>query len=59
MFYTSIMIETNAIGQAGQNIFKYFLLKSSIDIPANWSSGIYMIRISDNKESWPGAVMIK
>jgi hypothetical protein len=32
---------------------------SLIDIPANWSAGIYMIRVSDSKESWSGAVMIK
>lgn len=31
----------------------------SIDIPGNWSAGIYMIRVSDSKVSWSRAVMIK
>lgn len=35
------------------------LYNTSIDVPANWSPGIYMIRVSDSKESWSRAVMIK
>jgi hypothetical protein len=35
------------------------LYNTFIDIPANWSAGIYMIRISDNKQSWSHAVMVK
>ena len=35
------------------------LYNTSIDIPANWSTGIYMIRVSDSKESWSWAVMVK
>lgn len=35
------------------------LYNTSIDIPANWSPGIYMIRVSDSKASWSRAVMVK
>jgi PKD repeat protein len=35
------------------------LYNITIDIPANWNSGVYMIRVSNNKESWSRAVMIK
>jgi PKD repeat protein len=35
------------------------LYNVSVDVPSNWSSGIYMIRVSDNKESWSRPVMIK
>jgi PKD repeat protein len=35
------------------------LYNVSVDVPANWSSGVYMIRITDNKESWSRSVMIK
>lgn len=31
----------------------------SVDIPSGWSPGVYMIRVSDSKESWSRAVMIK
>ena len=30
-----------------------------VDIPAGWSPGVYMIRVTDSKESWSRAVMIK
>jgi PKD repeat protein len=35
------------------------LYNVTVEVPANWSSGIYMIRVSDNKESWSRPVMIK
>lgn len=35
------------------------LYNTSIDIPGNWSPGIYMIRVSDSKVSWSRAVMVK
>ena len=35
------------------------LYNVSVDIPSNWSAGVYMIRISDNKESWSQPVLIK
>ncbi|OQP61877.1 hypothetical protein A3860_30905 [Niastella vici] len=35
------------------------LYNESIDIPSNWSAGVYMIRVSDNKESWSQPVLIK
>jgi PKD repeat protein len=35
------------------------LYNTSIDIPGNWSPGIYMIRVSDSKLSWSRAVMVK
>ena len=47
----------------GQRIFTKRLTanlyNTSIDIPANWSPGIYMIRVSDSKVSWSRAVMVK
>lgn len=35
------------------------LYNTSIDIPGNWSPGIYMIRVSDSKASWSRSVMVK
>lgn len=35
------------------------LYNTTIDIPGNWSPGIYMIRVSDSKVSWSRAVMVK
>lgn len=35
------------------------LYNVSVDIPSNWSAGVYMVRISDNKESWSQPVLIK
>jgi hypothetical protein len=35
------------------------LYNVSVDIPSNWSPGVYMVRVSDNKESWSRPVMIK
>jgi PKD repeat protein len=32
---------------------------TGIDIPAAWSAGIYTVRITDSRESWSGAVMVK
>jgi hypothetical protein len=47
----------------GQRVYSKRLTASlynvSVDIPGNWSSGVYMVRITDSKESWSGAVMIK
>ena len=35
------------------------LYNATVDIPGNWGAGIYIIRITDNKESWSGSVLIK
>jgi PKD repeat protein len=35
------------------------LFNTTVDIPGNWGAGIYIIRITDNKESWSGSVLIK
>jgi PKD repeat protein len=35
------------------------LYNASVEIPSSWSSGVYMIRVSDNKESWSRPVTIK
>lgn len=35
------------------------LYNTTVDIPGNWGAGIYIIRITDNKESWSGSVLIK
>ena len=35
------------------------LYNTSLEIPGNWGAGIYIVRITDNKESWTGSVMIK
>jgi len=47
----------------GQRVYRKQLTASlynvSVDIPGNWSSGVYMVRITDSKKSWSGAVMIK
>jgi PKD repeat protein len=35
------------------------LYNTSVDIPGNWGAGIYIIRITGNKENWSGSVLIK
>ncbi|AEW00197.1 hypothetical protein A4D02_28315 [Niastella koreensis] len=35
------------------------LYNTTVNIPGNWGAGIYIIRITDNKESWSGSVLIK
>jgi PKD repeat protein len=35
------------------------LYNESVEVPANWSPGIYMVRVTDSKETWSRAVLIK
>ncbi|HEX6427463.1 MAG TPA: GEVED domain-containing protein, partial [Niastella sp.] len=60
---TNNMSVIEIFNSMGQRVYARRMTASmyneSVDVPANWGAGIYMIRITDNKESWSGAVMIK
>jgi hypothetical protein len=60
---TNNMSVIEIFNSMGQRVYRKRLTASlynvSVEIPGNWSSGLYMVRITDSKESWSGAVMIR
>jgi hypothetical protein len=60
---TNNMSVIEIFNSMGQRVYTKRLTASlynvSVDVPSNWSSGVYMVRITDDKESWSRPVMIK